>query len=730
MHVISLTKGTMSTTEPAESEFASTPATSVASTGNLRPYACQLCQRRKVRCDRREPCAACTKSRADCVFKPPAPTRRRPRKSPEAILLTKLRRYEDILKKNGVRIDPPKGETDLSQTVEEMTISKQNCATVNHEPSDQVSVKSSIERHRKEAPGKGEIIMKNGKTRYLENPLWKQLSDDFMDASEILPVSSEDEDTESGASPYTMDPQGGDLLLGYSTGGMDLIHQHPNPYQGFRLWQAFLDNVNPLTKIIHAPTMQQEFLEATGNLDNVSRAMEALMFAIYSSAVYSMDSAECELITGESQSVMLTRMQCATRDALIRAGLLKSSNLMVLQAFMLFLMSMRHRYDSHTLWMLAGVATRLAQRIGLHRDGLDLKLPPFETEMRRRLWWSIIVMEARAGEFCDVGQFGIRNMTWTTQLPLNINDSSLYKSMVELPTAENGATEMIHCLIRYEIASHMRSGGGQSTLDGSWQPFNSAEISIKDKEKWIQNMERKMQERYQRYCDTSVPLHFISKAMVRSAMCKMRFRAYHPRHHWARKDIVPQQEKDMLFAVCIEILEVDNAVQSNSSAKSFLWHVKAHFQFDALIHVLTELRTRPADETTTHAWQQVDEIFQHHPQMLADPKKGLHLAISRLAVRAWENYERSVYQSQSISYQVQSPHFREVLASRRSALGANQSNLTIYSQAQPTPTSTDNMDATLSLPFDFNSPAIDQMDWAKWDDLVQDFELNPSGLAF
>jgi len=136
-----------------------------------------------------------------------------------------------------------------------------------------------------------------------------------------------------------MDPHGGDLLLGSSARSPDLYNQHPEPIQGFRLWQAYLDNVNPMTKLLHAPTVQQALLDATGNLDDVSKPMEALMFAIYSCAVLSMSTSECKNVTGETKPVILNIYQCAARQALVNAGLLKTSNMVVLQAYTLFLVS-------------------------------------------------------------------------------------------------------------------------------------------------------------------------------------------------------------------------------------------------------------------------------------------------------------------------------------------------------------------------------------------------------
>ena len=397
---------------------------------------------------------------------------------------------------------------------------------------------------------------------------------------------------------------------------------------------------------------------------------------------------------------------------------------------------MRQRYDSHSLWTLTGVATRIGQRMGLHRDGVDIQLPPFETEIRRRLWWQIIMLEARAGEFSGVGQV-IRDLIWTTKMPLNVNDSSLHPSMVELPAEQNGATEMIHCLIRYEVGQAMRSGGGKSTLDGSWQRFNSSELPVQEKEQAIQCAEHLLEQKFLRYCDPSIPLHFMSAIMARTTMCKLRFRTYHPRHYWARPERVPQEEKDMLFSICVKILEYDNVAQTNSTTQRFLWHVNAQFQFDAVIHVLSELRSRKASQETNRAWQQVDEVFQHHPDILTETKKGLHAAMTRLAIRAWDSYERSSLRDQQPMYQVQSSHFREILMSRNATLKGNgpdqaQGKPGNWKHDQPASAPIESMVDALGPPFDFNASPLDStpMDWNKWDDLLEDFELNPIGPSF
>jgi hypothetical protein len=94
----------------------STHPTSSQSSNPQRVLACVLCQRRKVKCDRKSPCANCIKTQAQCT---PAilAARRRRRRFPERELLERLRKYEDLLGQNKIQFEPlptdSSGEKDL-----------------------------------------------------------------------------------------------------------------------------------------------------------------------------------------------------------------------------------------------------------------------------------------------------------------------------------------------------------------------------------------------------------------------------------------------------------------------------------------------------------------------------------------------------------------------------------------------------------------------------------------
>jgi hypothetical protein len=65
---------------------------------NSRVPSCVLCQTRKVRCDRKEPCTGCVKAGVSCVPSVPVSVRRRRRIIDGDQLTARLRRCEALLK--------------------------------------------------------------------------------------------------------------------------------------------------------------------------------------------------------------------------------------------------------------------------------------------------------------------------------------------------------------------------------------------------------------------------------------------------------------------------------------------------------------------------------------------------------------------------------------------------------------------------------------------------------
>jgi hypothetical protein len=118
------------------------------------------------------------------------------------------------------------------------------------------------------------------------------------------------------------------------------LELHPDPKHVFKLWQAFVDNVNPLAKIIHAPTLQERVIEAAWAVESAAKPLEATMLAVYALAVGSMKSADCIRLLGERRAVLVNRYRTGALRALSSTDILSTRDLEVLQALALVLVSL------------------------------------------------------------------------------------------------------------------------------------------------------------------------------------------------------------------------------------------------------------------------------------------------------------------------------------------------------------------------------------------------------
>jgi hypothetical protein len=130
------------------------------------------------------------------------------------------------------------------------------------------------------------------------------------------------------------------LLFGSRKSNVALSFYHPEPVQIFRLWQIYLDNVNPLLKVTHTPSLQGRIIEAASNLSSVQRNLEALMFSIYCISVQSLDASECQAMFGSAKEELLSKYQFGCQQALRNCGFLRTEDRECLTALYLYLVSL------------------------------------------------------------------------------------------------------------------------------------------------------------------------------------------------------------------------------------------------------------------------------------------------------------------------------------------------------------------------------------------------------
>lgn len=292
----------------------------------LNARSCVTCRRRKVKCDKQNPCSNCTKAGSPCVFPAPGRAPRRPRQGGgkvvserEAELLKRLRRLEGVVEElsgqvevEAVKHSPSSdNSSSMQKDSESGDTSNQKGSTVRVVGMDEGSGsrRKWITRSLKlgDGPPKsawspeeaergiGRLVLEEGKSRYVASPFWAAISEEVEEIRDMLHYQeneSDDSDAPVTNSNRVTMPDHQSFIMGYSSSDVDLKSLHPLPSQIPFYWQTFLENVQPLVKIMHTPTMNKVIKEVQNNLDSLSKSTEALMFSIYFATITSMNADE------------------------------------------------------------------------------------------------------------------------------------------------------------------------------------------------------------------------------------------------------------------------------------------------------------------------------------------------------------------------------------------------------------------------------------------------------
>ena len=201
--------------------------------------------------------------------------------------------------------------------------------------------------------------------------------------------------------------------------------------------------------------------------------------------------------------------------------------------------------------------------------------------------------------------------------------------MKELPEARTGATDMIFCLARTEIAKFIQK---MNPSHPNWAQTWEVE-DVEEKERHLVALEDEMEMKYLRYCDFANPVHQITSAMLRGAIMSGRLRIRLPRAK-AMKEL-PEEERKKVWEISNKIIDYTNAAHDNLVFQRFMWHMQAFFQFDPLIWILNELRRNPLAHKDEQIWPKIEKVFIEHPGLI-ELKRSLHVAVARLTLKKWD----------------------------------------------------------------------------------------------
>lgn len=490
------------------------------------------------------------------------------------------------------------------------------------------------------------VLNEKGKTRYVSSAFWSKINDEISRLrSETEMLTDEDsEGSEDGSSPGSYNPYPGQVdhhgfVLGYSSSNVDLRKLHPLPSQIPFIWQVYQENVDPLVKILHVPTMSKTIRELRSNMNSISPGMEALMFAIYYASITSMEDTEVKVNFGAEKGQLINKYRFATEQALAKANFLVTSELVVVQAFTLFLVLVRRYDDTRFAWTLTGLAIRISQSLGIHREGTKFDdLSPFDVEMRRRLWWAICILDLRSAE--DQGtELTIAERTYDTQFPLNINDTDITPEMTEFPEERKGPTDATFCLIRYEICALARK---IHFATNGMAPCRNRSTEQERDEMLLECYER-IEKKYLKSCgdkDTDV-LHWVAAMIARLIMSKMSLIIYQPMLLHSTGQELTQDIRHRLFMASLEVVEYTKVLNTEPKCRQWRWLFQTYAQWHAVAYLLLEVCRLPWTASLERAWIVLNATFQTS-DAAERAKPGVWVPLRKLMGRAGRHRENEI----------------------------------------------------------------------------------------
>lgn len=293
--------------------------------------------------------------------------------------------------------------------------------------------------------------------------------------------------------------------------------------------------------------------------------------------------------------------------------------------------------------MLIGIAVRIAIRLGLHRDGTQFKLSPFDTEQRRRVWWNLVALDKRIAETTGSAVTAMSTPRADCKRPLSLNDSDLYPQAKYPPQASNVSAEMVFCLARYELAATAAPDGlsvfpALSTTSTSDRPSGTENIGDNHQELRVrlEDYANYVEATYLKSLDPSIPLHLFTILMTRQNLRKLQLIA-NVSNILREPSTASGEMRQWGLDESIRLLEDDNTLQSTPLLQCWLWYTHMHFPFPAYMFLVHELKRTCSGEKCARAWEAMDR--NHRLRGLVGPgKKGspMHIAYGKHFLEAWE----------------------------------------------------------------------------------------------
>lgn len=177
--------------------------------------------------------------------------------------------------------------------------------------------------------------------------------------------------------------------------------------------------------------------------------------------------------------------------------------------------------------MLA-TAVRIGQCLGL--DIEKTKHSPFETEMRRRIWYSIGILDLQAS--FDIGSYSaLAGGPFFRNPPLHINDADISPHDLKPPPGRQCFTDMTFCSATHDMLRYMKKMI-HVPLDVEGHPL--MQQSLTERHGFVEECAQVLQEKWLRYCGRDDSFQLFTRIVCESMITTMRLLIRRPMYSFYR----------------------------------------------------------------------------------------------------------------------------------------------------------------------------------------------------
>ncbi|KAK6506238.1 hypothetical protein TWF506_011158 [Arthrobotrys conoides] len=454
---------------------------------NRQALSCLACRSRKLKCDRQNPCTACNKrgEGSACTFtvptigtngagsagitKPSSSSSSTTADAKRSEAQAKLQKLEEIVQQliqSGAVVSKPGDNRNTTRrTIREDTQSRPQPDSTNNEGDDSQDESTSEYKNRQQAP----VFMcyNQASGGYVGATHWAALLEQINCVKESLGDGMDQDSSDQSVSEDSPGTDDADLILGNGSGHLtidDAIRALPPRHIADRLLQIYYSVKFANALFIHTTKFRREYEAFWKNPSSATLVWISILFSIL--CLGSMIASRGNKLLGlESYDIEATKLCSKARQCLV-AGQHTKCQPYVIEALVVYsYCKYQLNIDSDsTLWALAGYVTRLAQRLGYHRDPKHLgKFTPFEAEMRRRTWFWVSTFDLIFS--FQYGMPGIiHDDQCDTESPGNYVDEDFDEDTVVMPPPRPATefTNMLYYCHKIKMTSVFRRVIGQA----------------------------------------------------------------------------------------------------------------------------------------------------------------------------------------------------------------------------------------------------------------------------